>query len=87
MGEDNLRSFHKWKNYEHILEEHELYVYPRPESKDCSLVSHPKVHLTQAPLMDISASFIRKSIAEKKDISYFLPPKVHQYMDEMNFYK
>ena len=87
MGGDNLNSFHKWKNYEHILEEHELYVYPRPESKDCALVSHPKVHLTQAPLIDISASFIRKSIADNKDISYFLPPKVCQYMDEMNFYK
>ena len=87
MGGDNLNSFHKWKNYEHILKEHELYVYPRPESIDCTLANHPKVHITQAPLMDISASFIRKSIADKKDISYFLPPKVHQYMDEMNFYK
>lgn len=87
MGGDNLNSFHKWKNYEHILEEHELYVYPRSEIKDCALVSNPKVHLTQAPLMDISASFIRKSIADKKDISYFLLPKVWQYIDEMNFYK
>ena len=87
MGGDNLNSFHKWKNYEHILEEHELYVYPRTESIDCNLANHPKVHLTQAPLMDISASFIRKSIADKKDISYFLPPKVWQYVDEMNFYK
>ena len=87
MGGDNLNSFHKWKNYEQILEEHELYIYPRPESKDCALASNPKVHLTQAPLMDISASFIRKSIADKKDISYFLLPKVWQYMDEMNFYK
>ena len=87
MGGDNLNSFHKWKNYERILEEHELYVYPRPESKDCALASHKKVRVTLAPLMDISASFIRKSIADKKDISYFLLPKVWQYMDEMNFYK
>mgnify|MGYP001231824905 FL=1 len=87
MGRDNLSSFHKWKNYERILEEHELYVYPRPKSKDCNLLSHPKVHLVHAPLMDISASFIRKCIAEKKEISYFLPHKVWQYIDEMNFYK
>tara|TARA_B100000900_G_scaffold357216_1_gene327373 strand:- start:1057 stop:1629 length:573 start_codon:yes stop_codon:yes gene_type:complete len=87
MGSDNLNSFHKWKNYKYILEEHELYVYPRPKSKDCALTSHKKVYLTQAPIMDISASFIRKSIAEKKDISFFLPPKVWQYMDEMSFYK
>ena len=87
MGRDNLNSFHKWKNYEQILKEHELYVYPRTESEDCALVRHKKVHLTKAPLVDISASFIRKSIADKKDISYYLPPKVWQYMDEMNFYK
>lgn len=87
MGGDNLNSFHKWKNYKRILEEHELYVYPRPESKDCTLAKHKKVHLTQAPLMDVSASFIRKSIADQKNISYFLPPKVWQYVDEMNFYK
>ncbi len=87
IGGDNLNSFHKWKNYEHILEEYELYVYPRPESKDHSLAGHKKVYLIQAPLMDISASFIRKSIADKKDISYFLPTKVWKYIDEMNFYK
>ncbi len=29
MGEDNLRSFHKWKNYEQILKNHEIVVYPR----------------------------------------------------------
>ena len=87
MGKDNLNSFDKWKNYERILEEHELFVYPRPECKDCALANHKKVHVTQAPLIDVSASFIRKSIANKKDISYFLPPKVWQYIDEMNFYK
>lgn len=88
MGSDNLNTFHKWKNHEQLLQKHRLYVYPRPNTS-CKgpLTQHPRVQLTQAPLMDISASFIRKSIAKKKDISYFLPPKVWQYIDEMNFYK
>ena len=88
MGSDNLNTFHKWKNHEQLLQEHPLYVYPRPNAASSGpLAQHPQVQLTQAPLMDISASFIRKSIAKKKDISYFLPPKVWQYIDEMNFYK
>ena len=87
MGSDNLHSFPKWKNHYSILQNHQLYVYPRPNSKDCKLRHHPKVHLTQAPMMDVSASFIRKAIAKQKDISYLLPPKVWRYIDEMNFYK
>ena len=32
MGEDNLNSLHKWKNYEVILHNHDIYVYPRAAS-------------------------------------------------------
>lgn len=87
MGQDNLMSFHKWKNHKSILEEHEIYVYPRPNSKNCELENHSKIHLTKAPMMDISAQFIRKCIKEKKAVNYFLPQKIDQYIDEMNFYK
>jgi len=87
MGQDNLVHFHKWKNYQNILEHHELFVYPRPHSTTCPLAQHPKVHLTDAPMMDISAQFIRKCFRDKKSVNYFLPPKVYQYIDEMNFYK
>lgn len=87
MGSDNLQHFRKWKNADAILANHQLYVYPRPKTKDCELATHPKVQITQAPLMEISASFIRQSIADKKAISYLLPEKVWQYVDEMNFYR
>ena len=87
MGQDNLNNFHKWKNYEAILEWHDVYVYPRPKAKGCQLENHTKIHLTQAPMMDISAKFIRKCIQENKAVSYFLPPKIMKYIDEMNFYK
>jgi nicotinate-nucleotide adenylyltransferase len=87
MGQDNLNNFHKWKNYEAILELHDVYVYPRPKAKGCQLENHPKIHLTQAPMMDISAKFIRKCVQENKAVSYFLPPKIMKYIDEMNFYK
>ncbi|MFM8916793.1 MAG: nicotinate (nicotinamide) nucleotide adenylyltransferase [Bacteroidota bacterium] len=88
MGTDNLENLHKWKNWESILQEHELYVYPRPNHNGGSLVSHPKVKLiTGTPLMEISASFIRTAISQKKDVRYMLPQEVYRYLDEMNFYR
>ena len=89
MGEDNLKGFHKWKNYETILENYELYVYPRiSEGKtENQLLKHPKIHKINAPIVQISSTFIRKAIKDKKDISTMLPANVWKYIDEMNFYK
>ncbi len=87
IGQDNLSSFHKWKNYEVILENHYLYIYPRLSATVSELDEHPKVIFTAAPQIEISSSFIRKSIKEKKDIRFFVHPKVWQHIDEMNFYK
>jgi nicotinate-nucleotide adenylyltransferase len=87
IGQDNLLTFPKWKNYEEILREFQVYVYPRPGCDKSDLEEHPHVHLTDAPLMDISASFIRKAIREKKNIRFFLPAKVWEEIDTMNFYR
>lgn len=93
MGEDNLRTFHKWKNHEEILEKSNLYVYPRimnPQSEkkiNSSLHSHPKVKICDAPVMKISSSFIRKAIKNNKDVRYMLTEKVADYVEEMHFYK
>jgi len=86
MGSDNLQSFHKWKNYEQILEDYSVYVYPRPGYEISG--SHKNIHIIEGvPQMEISSSFIRKSIKEGKDISYLMPEKAWIYMDEMNFYR
>jgi len=89
MGEDNLQSFHKWKNYETILKNHDIYVYPRVfKNKDKSnFQNHPKVHLTYAPVVEISSTFIRESIKQQKNIRILMPYKAWKYLDEMNFYK
>lgn len=87
MGQDNLQSFNKWKNYEEILKRHHIYVYPRPGCRPSEFDTHPHVHITKAPLMDISSTFIRDSIKEKKDVRFFLHPKVWEEIDTMNFYK
>lgn len=87
MGSDNIINFHKWKNYEQILADCKLFVYPRPGYEGGEMMSHPKVHLIDAPNMEISSSFIRKAIAEKKDIRAFLPHGVWDYIKEMHFYE
>jgi len=87
MGADNIKSFHKWKNSEQILQEHEIYVYPRPNVDIASIQKNDKIIITEAPIIEISSSFIRNAIKDKKDIRYFLHPNVFKYLDEMNFYK
>jgi nicotinate-nucleotide adenylyltransferase len=89
MGEDNLNSFHKWKNYEVILSRYELFVYPRLSSNRAitSFEDHPKITKVLAPIMEISSTFIRNGIKNQKNIRPLLPQNVWQYLDEMNFYK
>jgi len=87
MGEDNLQSFKKWKNYEFILEHYSIYVYPRPGADGGELKNHPAVHFTEAPLMEISSTFLREAIRNKKDVRYYFPPAVWDYVKEMHFYE
>lgn len=88
MGEDNINTIHKWKNYDLIIENHKIYVFPRfnEEEKKQSLF-HENIIYLNAPRIEMSSSFIRKSISENKDVRYFMPLKAWQYLDEMNFYK
>lgn len=89
MGEDNLKSFHKWKNYETILELYAIYVYPRVSegTVDHQFKGHPKITKVDAPIMEISSTFIRKAHKVGKNIRPMLPESVWKYMDEMNFYR
>jgi nicotinate-nucleotide adenylyltransferase len=88
MGADNITTLHKWKNYEQLLESNEIYVYPRKESYDIpAYAKRPSVHLTEAPVMEISSTFIRNAIKDKKDVRHMLPVPVAEYIKEMHFYE
>lgn len=87
MGSDNLETFKKWKNWEQILTYHAIYVYPRPNSDGGELKNHPKIKFVDAPLMEISSTFIRNAIKAKKDVRFLLPESVFNYIDEMHFYE
>lgn len=97
MGEDNLKTLHKWYNYEYLLKNYRIFVYPRAislqEAENYSpdtneLNRHPNIILLRdVPVMDISSSYIRKSIENEKDVRYLLTPSVLKYVDEMGFYR
>lgn len=100
MGEDNLRTFHKWFNHELILENHQIFVYPRVLTvqelaaqaegtvEKNEFADHSNVVFCEdAPIMKISSSFIRKAISEGKDVRYLLTEPVRKYVEEMHFYE
>lgn len=89
MGEDNLKSLHKWKNFEIILQNHEIYVYPRISSdlENLTYKNHPKIHFIDAPIVEISSTLIRAYIKNKKNVRPLLPSKVWEYIDYNNLYK
>lgn len=93
MGEDNLCTLHKWKNPEELVKRYPIITYPRVQSgtiTDPSLkkiLQSARVTMAKAPLMEISGSFIRRSIKEGKDVSWFLPAPVWKYIREMHYYE
>ena len=87
MGSDNLATFDRWRNYQYILDHYRLLVYPRPGTEHCKFATHSSVTMVDVPMMDISSSYIRRQIAQKKDVRYLLTEPVHKYLTEMHFYE
>jgi len=89
MGEDNIISFPQWKEYQSIIEKHEIYVYPRKNDGQIpdEFLNHPKITWTNAPLIDITSSQIRQWIKEGENVKSFLPSASWIYLDEKGFYR
>ncbi|MEM7512018.1 MAG: nicotinate (nicotinamide) nucleotide adenylyltransferase [Bacteroidota bacterium] len=86
MGQDNLTHFHKWKNYESILKHYSIWVYPRPGYVAGEIDAHENIHIFEAPLLDISATYIRQRLKENKSVRYLVPDAVHEYLEVENLY-
>ncbi|PLW94188.1 MAG: nicotinic acid mononucleotide adenylyltransferase [Marinilabiliales bacterium] len=86
MGMDNLQNFHKWKSYETILENYRILVYPRPGFNAGDYEKHPTVQIIDAPLMQISSSYIRKEIKDGNDVRFFMRSQVYQMIDREGLY-
>jgi len=94
MGEDNLGSLHKWKNYELLLQNYQVIVYPRIFGEDISaspnvteLKNHQNIHKIDAPIIELSATEIRNMIKSGKNVRPMLPQEVFEYLDGSSFYK
>ena len=87
MGGDNLASFHRWKNYQAIMDAHPIMVYSRPEEGELLFLEHPNVRLLVAPALHISSSLIRKLVKDGHDVRHLMPMEAWKFMEEMNFYK
>jgi nicotinate-nucleotide adenylyltransferase len=87
MGGDNIATLKKWKNYEQILRGYDIYVYRRPQYDMGELVTHERVQVFEAPIMEISATYIRKCLSEKKSVQYLVTDAVQKYLEESKVYK
>ncbi|SEA96194.1 nicotinate (nicotinamide) nucleotide adenylyltransferase [Pedobacter hartonius] len=87
MGADNLVSLKKWKNYEVLLKDYSIYVYPRPECDIAGWEGHPSITFTETPQMEISSTFIRKAFKENKNIQFLVSENVIAFMDSKNMYR
>lgn len=86
MGGDNLGTLHKWKNYGLLLRDYPIYVYQRPSYELGELQKHPNVQVQEAPMLRISASFIRRCLKAGKSVQYMVPDAVYQYLEETALY-
>ena len=86
MGGDNLATFHKWKNYELLLEQNSIFVYQRPTYDLGELATHPNIQIFEAPLMQISSSYIRSCIAKGLSVEYLVPDRVFEYLEKSGLY-
>jgi nicotinate-nucleotide adenylyltransferase len=86
MGEDNLDSFHKWKNASLIAEKYHRYVYPRHNTSADDPGKHKNITLVNAPRIEISSSLLRRMMMEGKSVRYFLPAAVYEYLERTGYY-
>lgn len=87
MGGDNLATLHKWKNYELLLRDYEIYVYQRPSYELGDLANHPSIKIFEAPLMQISASYIRKCLKAGQSVQYLVADAVFEELNRANLYR
>ena len=86
MGGDNLASLHKWKNFEILLRDYDIYVYNRPGHSN-PYADHSRVHFFEAPQLRLSASYIRRCLQEDKSVQYLVPDPVFAYLEKHNLYR
>lgn len=86
MGSDSFQNIHRWKNYEYLLKHYPIIVYLRP-GFEIDEKHGADITILEAPLLQISASFIRKEVQERRSIRYLVPDNVAEYIDTNNYFR
>lgn len=87
MGSDSFQNISRWKNYEQILKNYRIYIYPRSGSSEIEKYSNANVTVVKAPILEISATQIRNNIKEGKPIRFLVPDKVREEIEKNGYYK
>lgn len=88
MGSDNLKTIHKWKNYQLLLDRYAIHLYNRKGSRvDKEMIDKSNIHLHDAPLLDLSATMIRDSIRKGLSVRYMVPDPVFEYLEGSRIYR
>lgn len=93
MGEDNLRTLHHWREYERIVASYDIFVYPRSltdgeiHRRIDPSVSLKRVTTVEAPIIEISSTFLRNAIQTRKDIRYLVSDTVIHYISHHYLYE
>ncbi|HSB92226.1 MAG TPA: nicotinate (nicotinamide) nucleotide adenylyltransferase [Flavitalea sp.] len=85
MGSDSFQNIERWKNYQQLLNVYSILIYERPGYPVGILP--PRVSIVKAPLLEISATHIRKTIQEGRSIRYLVPDKVKEEIDRNRYYR
>ena len=86
-GMDSLQNFKNWREYQRILDNYEILVFPREGYDGGELLNYPSVTVLKTPILEISSTFIRQCVKEGRDVRHFMPEKAFLYMKENRFYE
>ena len=86
-GMDSLQNLHRWREYQKILDNYQLLVFPREGYGGGELAHHPSVTILKTPILEISSTFIRQCVKEGRDVRHFMPERTFSYMKEHLFYE
>ena len=86
-GMDSLQNLKHWREYQRILDNYELLVFPREGYDGGELVNYPSVTVLKTPILEVSSTFIRQCVKEGRDVRHFMPEKAFLYMKENHFYE
>lgn len=86
-GMDSLQNLKRWREYQKILDNYELLVFPREGYDGGDLLDHPAVSVLKTPIIEVSSTFIRQCVKEGRDVRHFMPERAFLYMKERHFYE